>query len=549
MEILSVLLLAALGAGAAVLLWGKQRAVAGIAAVSMVLVMLAGCQTQPDAGSSQPSQSVSETAAPGETTRAPMETTPATETERLDGIWNNITRYDYDGLSTWVLWNVIFYPDYDTVVIVPIDMMTLEHAAGAYVECGEVPGVEFTAQTGNYSLAGDTLTVTYQYSDQEDYEDYTAVYTVERLQNGSVMKLNGEGLLGGKIIMSDKPLQSMSTEEACLFFGADMIYPEPQETTVPQETVPAENTGIVGKWFTMERDNDAIRLYGWNLVLEEDGQGYFVNTEWISWDMATGQRGDEWSVQNMGCIKTKVNYTFEADTLYLTYLYDEMDGNIDDYPDVTFSYSVEFSENGNAMTLRTSPWNIFSNLTFRRAEPNMTVEDMCRLFGVDYTIPEIELPPENTQPQETVPEEAAWLVGYWQNLSRQDYEETSHLLLWELSFNPFGYGYIEDDEWMIRHYEMESSDEWEPGGRSYVTETIRYAFEGNTLTLTYLENDYGDYEDYDVVYTVTRSEDGKYMTLKGKGGFDGLRFMRAEGDLNLSLEELCRIFDVDYSIP
>ncbi|MBO5892024.1 MAG: hypothetical protein J6Q30_04850 [Oscillospiraceae bacterium] len=243
-----------------------------------------------------------------------------------------------------------------------------------------------------------------------------------------------------------------------------------------------------------------------DFYVERAGAGYYLymlkgNTKYY---LNTGKRGDNWVC----------NYETTASTVYL------------------FKYGTLVSViDGEEYVFGVRAKTTYSTVGLCKAYEDNYV---CRFYG------------------EITPGETDWLLGNWESVTRTEYEmegfNIAGLSTWGFVFNPDGSGISGGYEWTSWDVETGGpAKEWTVPGMGFPSEYFSYALEGDILYITWLGADVYEMEPYLDVYKVTR-EDGGFITLtpvaEDRGSF---RLINTEYAKNL--EELCKAFGVDYSLP
>ena len=148
---------------------------------------------------------------------------------------------------------------------------------------------------------------------------------------------------------------------------------------------------------------------------------------------------------------------------------------------------------------------------------------------------------------QSAPVDTSWLVGTWETVWREDYEDHSALntVTFHFAFN--GTGSSSDCMWISMDQSTgQPGKEWEVAGKGYESTSYTYTFDGKRLSLACTGYDYEGYYEFTAEYTVTRTEDG-FIFLAYGDQTDGRTYMKTN-DLT-SLKDLCDGLGVDYSLP
>ena len=243
-----------------------------------------------------------------------------------------------------------------------------------------------------------------------------------------------------------------------------------------------------------------------DFYVERAGTGYYLyiqkgNTRYY---LNTGKRGEQWVC----------NYETTASTVYL------------------FKYGTLVSIlDGEEYVFGVRAQSSYTTIGLRKAYEDSYV---CRLYG------------------EFVPGEMDWLLGNWESVTRTEHEmegfTIANLSTCGMTFNSDGSGISGGYEWTSWDVETGGpAKEWTVPGMGFPSEYFSYSLEGDILYITYLESDVEELQPFLITYKVTREENG-FITLdsveEDRGGF---RFVNTE--YAKTLEELCKAFDVDYTLP
>ena len=243
-----------------------------------------------------------------------------------------------------------------------------------------------------------------------------------------------------------------------------------------------------------------------DFYVERVGAGYYLymlkgDTRYY---LNTGKRGDQWVC----------NYETTASTVY--YFKNGTLMSILDGEEYVFGVRAQSS---------------YTTIGLRKAYEDSYV---CRLYG------------------EFVPGEMDWLLGNWESVTRTEHEmegfTIANLSTWGMTFISDGSGISGGYEWTSWDVETGGpAKEWTVPGMGFPSEYFSYSLEGDILYITYLESDVEELQPFLITYKVTREENG-FITLdsveEDRGGF---RFVNTE--YAKTLEELCKAFDVDYTLP
>lgn len=163
--------------------------------------------------------------------------------------------------------------------------------------------------------------------------------------------------------------------------------------------------------------------------------------------------------------------------------------------------------------------------------------------------------------REDAPDEWDWLLGSWESVIRTEDKRDewdgftrATLSTLDISFGADGSGSIGCGAWS--NWDDGNgciASQWVVPGMGYPSEFFSYSLEGNTLYITYLGADVEEYDPYTVAYTVSR--EGNFIILNNATGAGGVvgdvgdlgKFV--DTDCAKNLEELCKAFGVDYSLP
>ena len=244
-----------------------------------------------------------------------------------------------------------------------------------------------------------------------------------------------------------------------------------------------------------------------DFYVERVGAGYYLymlkgNTKYY---LNTGKRGDQWAC----------NYETAASTVY--YFKNGTLVSILDGEEYVFGVRAQSS---------------YTTIGLRKAYEDNYV---CRFYG------------------EITPGENDWLLGDWESVTRTEWEmegfTVANLSTAGFSFGEDGMGTFGGYEWTSWDVEKGGpATEWEVPGMGFPSEYFSYALDGDMLYITYLESDVDWYEPFLVTYQVTREENG-FITLDPVEEDRGGSFRLVNTKYAPTLEELCKAFGVDYTLP
>ena len=304
------------------------------------------------------------TKAPTTTVPAPRpEPTPEDNVHLLYGSWVSVTRsgqvnhlsllfytFNEDGTGYINDLEYTYYPDYPE---------------GDTDDGWAIAGRGYATMYIRYTLKGNQLSITYLgYLAEEwgEIEEYTEVFTIFRLDNGSLVINDDYGTY-----VRDT---NRSLKELCNELGVDYklygVANQPQPDTNP----------LVGDWASVSRVGQENTLVMNYIRFNADGTG-LITDEWYTYwdDHPLGDWGDGWTDMGQRNAPMRISYIIEGSQLQITYL-----GYIDQQD--SYVYSERFTvywENDDRMILSDSDHTYIRDI-------NQSVNELCDEIGVDYTV-------------------------------------------------------------------------------------------------------------------------------------------------------------------
>ncbi len=481
-----------------------------------------------------PETVVSDTTEPVTTApEGPGGTVPPSNTDWLLGDWRNYSRVDYNGYSSLIIQDLAFFEGgwgctmlqewsrWDPVTGQPMDMNT--------------NSLDYITDEFTYTLEADRLFVTFTNNNLEDYEDYTVVYTIKRSEDGQSFTWTNETLADGEkdMLFVNRNIESMmNVYELCEIFGLEYSYFEPG-ATIPDTTEP-ETTAPAGPNLEQTDDLMADTPYKFGMVQEAlDGQVYYLTGR-----MEGNYLGMTTDVNAAADIYPEAAgggfflYVLDGGTKHYINIVDRggrVVVSLDSAP--ACSYLLENSTPTAYVNGEQYCFGVRSGSTYTTIGPRKTSESnyYCKFYG------------------QSAPVDTSWLVGTWETVWREDYEDHSALntVTFHFAFN--GTGSSSDCMWISMDQSTgQPGKEWEVAGMGYESTSYTYTFDGKRLSLACTGYDYEGYYEFTAEYTVTRTEDG-FIFLAYGNQTDGRTYMKTN-DLT-SLKDLCDGLGVDYSLP
>lgn len=358
--------------------WRKKKWMLGLIAASMLLSILAGCKKPEQmSGNTTPSQSMS-TEPTGST--PPATSTPASSAptepaaKELSVTYNLIPGKPYKfGMLQEVNFNTVYYLDGTKQEPYLNTTLAGEIAPDFYVE-------RVGAGYYLYMLKGNTKYYlnTGKRGDHWDCNYETTASTVYYFKYGTLVSIiDGEEYVFG--VHNPSPHTSVGLRKAyednyvCRFYG---------------EITPGENDWLLGNWESVRREDwkegdfQFANLSAFGYCFYEDGMGTSGGYEWTSWDVEIGGPATEWTVPGMGFPSEYFSYALEGDLLYITWL----SADVYELEPYLVTYKVIREENG-FITLDPVEEDRGGSFRLINTEYAPTLEELCKAFGVDYTLP------------------------------------------------------------------------------------------------------------------------------------------------------------------
>ncbi|MBQ3146946.1 MAG: hypothetical protein IJB91_04375 [Oscillospiraceae bacterium] len=358
--------------------WRKKKWMLGLIAASMLLSILAGCKKPEQmSGSTTPSQSMS-TEPTGST--PPATSTPASSAptepaaKELSVTYNLIPGKPYKfGMLQEVNFNTVYYldgtkqePYLNTTLAGEIapDFYVERVGAGYYLYMlkGNTKYYLNTGKRGDYWVC--------------DYE--TTASTVYYFKYGTLVSIiDGEEYVFG--VHNPSPHTKIGLRKAyednyvCRFYG---------------EITPGENDWLLGNWESVRREDwkmdgfQHANLSTFGYCFYENGMGDSGGYEWTNWDVEIGGPATEWTVPGMGFPSEYFSYALEGDMLYITWL----SADVYEFEPYLVTYKVIREKNG-FITLDPVEEDRGGSFRLINTEYAPTLEELCKAFGVDYTLP------------------------------------------------------------------------------------------------------------------------------------------------------------------
>lgn len=333
---------------------------------------------------------------------------------------------------------------------------------------------------------------------------------------------------------------------------------EPVETepaeTLPSEPQPDDSIAepLVGTWLSVRRydyEEGDCNLYLLYIAFHADGTGEISDAIWTNMDFESNCLTDQWIIHG-GYASTSeyFTYTVDGDKLAITFQGHEFL----EYDPFTVTYTVTQSEE-NFITLADPVGNpedsafgaeIEQYGTYYKNDSGKTLEELCAVFGVDYS-----LPPVKDQNGTLTTD---MLFGLWENAARDENGAGEpYLSTGSVCFNDDGTGWFGGCEYVAWDFENGCpSDHWEVAPMGYPATYFTYVLEGDQLAITYTGEDTweGEFTPFTEIYTVSLDASGFITMVIMRDDYSYTKTYLKTNN-TLSLEELCAAFGVDYSIP
>lgn len=531
------------------------RMIACVLSVCLLLCTLAACQgpADPTNGSSFPTTAPSPTDKPTEPTPpaptdpaptepaptepAPTEPTPTepaptepaptepiADYSWLVGTWSSAVRNDEpDSISTLSLLSITFLEN-GRGSIKDDGLTNFDIINGCLLDHWAAPGdIAFTSEEFTYAIEGDKLAITFVYHEFVAYEPFTVYFPIPEPANGMITLGEPTGnihgaALGGSLIGRTFVKGPISVEDLCTVLGVDYSVPPIQGNEggeIPQ--------WLVGSWETAWRDdaNNSGQPYliTSGYVFLEDGTGYTLGHEYWAWDMENNCPSSTWDSVPMGYPSTYFTYSLNGDQLTITFIRDDFEEYQPPYP--TDVKTLIQNADG-SITL--SP----SGRTY--AKDASTIEILCAMLGVDYSLPQIEESPYTKQLQQN-----SWHICVRNDLG----QGLTELRTYSIEFDENGSGYYYLSSHLMNRSRGELSSAWNKQSittKEYIS--FQYSLSGEELYVTTKDGQRNGYkiEIVDQIMKLTKLESDQV-----------LRF--ATGRSFHYIDKLCELIGVYYDPP
>lgn len=287
-------------------------------------------------------------------------------------------------------------------------------------------------------------------------------------------------------------------------------------TTLPQQTEPATTAPVatepeitadllVGSWYYDVYWGDCMELK--NYTFRQDGtfECYAQLLTPLDWKSELYTYGTYWSWRPWPSYEG--TYCVEDGVLITTYK--AWDYEIDDVVVVNRAYNLAKADGVLSMT------------------DEETGETEAFVPGMypprDAVAPDVRLSP---------------LSGTWESI----YGSQNALFTNRIHFYSNGTFMMSNHDYFYMFNTETGQWGWESGGRGYYTDCGTYTFDGTTLVLTFLYNDYIVYEDYAETYTVSTLDETQ-LVIDDQWG----TYINPEAVPCDSLEALCNAIGIEYA--
>ncbi len=522
------------------------RIISCILTVCLLLCTLAACQdpADPTTGSSFPTTPPSPTNKPTEppppaptdpaptepaptepaptepapTEPAPTEpapTEPIADYSWLVGTWSSAVRYDEpDSISTLSLLSITFLENgrgsIDDDGLTNFDIIN-----GCLLDHWAAPGdIAFTSEEFTYAIEGDKLAITFVYHEFVAYEPFTVYFPIPEPANGMITlgEPNGkiqDAALGGSLIGRTFVKGPISVEDLCAVLGVDYTVPPVQ----------GDEAGEIPKWMSGTWEHLERYDYSYGVcvlrsqyfIFSDSGTGYlYYDREWSNYN-EYGAMTNEWNYLTEDPPTRRFTYSMYGDVLVLRYRTGE-----------TEEYILQ-RQNVDSFTLTNTQTG--ESLLYVKYYINYSLDKMCRLHGIDYKLPRAvyDLSP-NT----------------WQTVWRENTNNGSGIL------HQVTIRFKEDGTADYTKRLYLSGNSWQEVPERSYSGTFSYEQKQYYLTVS---NIVGNVSLYEGNYTLYREDDGYIYFCAPQGEPEHEYEKLYSVEEGTSLEQLCSICNVDYSLP
>ncbi len=350
--------------------------------ISFLLIALAGCREQavPDFED----HPTTETSGSSDV--------PAADTSWLVGIWENYSRYDDNECSSLIVRTILLYENGKGEILDAV-LVSWNDQTGEECEPSEATKETLRTDTIAYTLEGDRLSITYLENDEEDYPDYTVVYTVTSSDDGMMTWDPVDESTYERLLFVNMDLNLLADivnlcdvfNIQCRLFDPDApVTPDnTEDTKEPEPATPEEDKPdagwLKGSWSTVTYEKDTEHGDLMETVNEisfgfgADGSGSINARGWVRF------AGEAWQPGGMGYAESYFDYILDGNMLTIIHTGNEF--NI--YPEEerkTEVYTVTRNQDGSITWI---PAEGGESRVYRKIESDLPMEELLTIFDID----------------------------------------------------------------------------------------------------------------------------------------------------------------------